>query len=72
MKTWAGVWTAIPVAAQGSKPSFLQSGFSEYFLNKRKEYKPPSRMTKRHWLLAHQKLSDHSMPFFVEQISLYM
>ena len=72
MKTWAGIWTAIPVAAQATKPSFLQSGFSEYFLSKRKEYKSPSRMTKMHWLLTHQKLGGPSMPVFVGQISLYM
>lgn len=37
MKTWAGIWTAIPVVPQATKPSFLQSVFSEYFLNKRKK-----------------------------------
>lgn len=70
MKTWAGIWTAIPVVAQATKPSFLQSLFSEYFLNKTKNDKPPSRMMKRHWILTYQELHGHSMPVFVEQIFL--
>lgn len=39
MKTWAGIWTVIPLAAKTTESSFLQSEFSKCFLNKRKEYK---------------------------------
>lgn len=71
METWAGIWTVIPLAAKNTEPSFLQSEFSEYFLNKGKEYNPCSRITKRYCLLRQQKLGGNSRPVFVEQISIY-